>query len=174
MGFERQYQPQPGTINSRDMLHALNPLQYVPGVGMIYRAATGDSLPAPLAILGSVAVGAATAGPIGIAGTLLFSFAQELMRMGPAVPGHTLLATDYPATSDGPIPQKSVTAPGITYADGTTGSATWEAGKLTNFDMTQPAATGADSGSDAATHDAALAAYNRVCMAFGGLPSTTW
>ena len=170
MGNERMYQPQPSNITGQDMLRSLNPLQHLPGVGMIYRAVTGDTIPAPLAILGSIAVGAAPAGPIGIIGTILSSFAQELMRLGPAVPGHTLLATDYPATSDGPVPQNSVTAPGITYADGTTGSVTWEAGKLTNFDLTlSGSANGADSGSDGSSHDAAIAAYNRAVSAFGGL-----
>jgi hypothetical protein len=171
MGFERQYQPQPGVITKDDLVHAMNPLQHVPVVGIIYRAISGDTLPAPLAILGSVAVGAATLGPIGIAGTAMISFVTELLHLGPAVPGHTLLAADNPATADGPVPQQSAKAPGITYADGSTGSATWEAGRLTCFDVTlnQSAENSSDSSSETANRDLALAAYNRLVKAFGGL-----
>jgi len=37
----------------KDVLRALNPLQHVPVVGTIYRAVTGDTIPAPLRILGA-------------------------------------------------------------------------------------------------------------------------
>ena len=62
--------------------HALNPLQHLPVVGMIYRQATGENLPPPLSIMGSVAVGAVL-GPAGIAGSVALNLVQELMRIGP-------------------------------------------------------------------------------------------
>ena len=62
--------------------NALNPVQYVPVVGMIYRQATGETIPPPLSILGSVASGAVL-GPIGILGSVLFNFVQEMFRVGP-------------------------------------------------------------------------------------------
>ncbi len=63
--------------------HALNPLQHLPIVGMIYREATGESLPPPLAILGSVAMGAIFGGPIGILGSVITNFIEEMVRLGP-------------------------------------------------------------------------------------------
>ncbi len=95
--------------------HALNPLQHLPVVGMLYRQATGDSLPAPLSILGSVALGAIFGGPIGIAGSVALNFVQELVRMGPD--------TSRPAVPEGmdvtgseaamrPVSPGSVTEPG--------------------------------------------------------------
>ena len=50
----------------RDILSALNPLQYVPVVGTIYRAVTGDTIPEGLRIIGSLTVGVALSGPIGL------------------------------------------------------------------------------------------------------------
>ena len=63
--------------------HALNPLQHLPVVGMLYRQATDETLPAPLSIMGSVATGALLGGPIGIAGSIAFNLAEELLRLGP-------------------------------------------------------------------------------------------
>ena len=63
--------------------NALNPLQYVPVVGMIYRQATGETVPPMMSIAGSVATGAMFGGPIGIIGSVLMNFAQELFRIGP-------------------------------------------------------------------------------------------
>ena len=95
--------------------HALNPLQHLPLVGMLYRQITGDTLPAPLSILGSVAVGAVLGGPIGIAGSIAFNLAAELFRMGPD--------TSRPAVPEGmdgagaeagmrPVSPGSITRPG--------------------------------------------------------------
>ena len=63
--------------------NALNPLQYVPVVGMIYRQATGETIPPPMIIAGSVVTGAIFGGPIGILGSVLLNAAVELARLGP-------------------------------------------------------------------------------------------
>ena len=52
-------------------MHSLNPLQYVPVVGMIYRAATGETIPAPMRVLGAAIIG----GPVG---ALLAGFGMVL------------------------------------------------------------------------------------------------
>jgi hypothetical protein len=51
----------------RQVLSALNPLQYLPVIGTIYRAVTGDQIPETLRTVGSIVVGALTGGPIGAA-----------------------------------------------------------------------------------------------------------
>ncbi len=73
------YWPQPIDVPFRDVLKALNPLQHVPAVGTIYRAVTGDTIPAPLRILGAGIFG----GPIGILGAAVMSFVEALFTMGP-------------------------------------------------------------------------------------------
>ena len=57
----------------------LNPLQHLPVVGMIYRAATGDEIPPAAKIAGSALFG----GPIGVIGTVLGCLLEEVMRIGP-------------------------------------------------------------------------------------------
>ncbi len=71
--------PQPLEVPFSDVLKSLNPLQHVPEVGTIYRAATGDTIPAPLHILGAGIFG----GPIGILGAAMISFVGALFTMGP-------------------------------------------------------------------------------------------
>ena len=49
-----------------EIMSCLNPLQYVPVVGTIYRAVTGDTIPAPVREVGSLVFSGLTSGPIGI------------------------------------------------------------------------------------------------------------
>src|ERR1700722_3211247 len=50
-----------------ELLTSLNPLQYVPVVGNIVRALTGEAPPEPVLIAGQVAFSALTGGPLGVA-----------------------------------------------------------------------------------------------------------
>jgi hypothetical protein len=57
-----------------DFLSAINPLQYLPVVGTIYRAVTGDTIPEALRDFGSMLVSGLLGGPIGLGiniGTLI-------------------------------------------------------------------------------------------------------
>ena len=71
--------PQPLDVPFGDVLKSLNPLQHVPGVGTIYRAATNETIPAPLRILGAGIFG----GPIGILGAAVMSLVGALFTMEP-------------------------------------------------------------------------------------------
>ena len=53
-----------------DVLSDLNPLQYLPVVGTIYRAVTGDTIPRPLREAGSLLVSGLMGGPVGVATNL--------------------------------------------------------------------------------------------------------
>jgi hypothetical protein len=55
-----------GGVSFHEVLSALNPLQYLPVVGTIYRAATGDIIPEPLRIMGSLVASGLMGGPVGI------------------------------------------------------------------------------------------------------------
>lgn len=55
--------PIPGQMSFNEIMQGLNPLQHVPGVGMIYRATTGAEINPALRVAGAGLVG----GPLGMA-----------------------------------------------------------------------------------------------------------
>lgn len=65
-------------IGFSDVLSALNPLQYLPVVGQIYRAMTGDVPPEPLRIMGSMVVSGLMGGPLGMALNAASTLVQHL------------------------------------------------------------------------------------------------
>jgi hypothetical protein len=76
----------PSHITFGDVLSALNPLQYLPVVGMIYREVTGDEVHPAL----RVAVAAATTvllGPIGLAAAMIGVAVDEVRHGRPAGAG---------------------------------------------------------------------------------------
>ena len=75
VGSEQSW-PTNGQTSFREVLHSLNPLQHLPVIGTIYRAITGDTIPEPVRVIGSVVVGFLTGGPVGVATGLLGSFAE--------------------------------------------------------------------------------------------------
>lgn len=71
--------PMPLKVSREDMLHSLNPLQYVPVVGMVYRATTGEQIPSLMRVAGAGIFG----GPLGMIGAAFMGLLEELVRMGP-------------------------------------------------------------------------------------------
>ena len=65
------------------VLNALNPLQYLPVVGTIYRAVTGDTIPEGLRIAGTLAVGAAISGPVGLVTGIAAIIAEKATGIDP-------------------------------------------------------------------------------------------
>ncbi len=63
-----------------DALSALNPLQYLPVVGTIYRAVTGDQGSPPLRMASSLAAGLVTGGPIGLLTSLAGIVADHFLH----------------------------------------------------------------------------------------------
>jgi len=57
-------------LSFREVLSDLNPLQYLPVVGTLYRALTGDTIPRPLREAGSLVASGLMGGPVGIATNL--------------------------------------------------------------------------------------------------------
>jgi len=53
-------------MSFREVLSALNPLQYLPVIGTIYRAVTGDQIPEPLRRVGSLIASGLLGGPFGV------------------------------------------------------------------------------------------------------------
>ncbi len=75
--------PGAAVFSVEEAKHALNPLQHLPVIGMLYRQATGETLPPPLSILGSVVTGAMFGGPLGVMGAVALNFATELFSLKP-------------------------------------------------------------------------------------------
>jgi len=104
--------PQPAADHSfsfRDVLHALNPLQYMPVVGTIYRALTGDEIPEMLRRAGSLVVSTLVGGPIGAITNIATTILEKITgfdidkTMQAALGGHpsgTTQPSSAPATSE--------------------------------------------------------------------------
>jgi hypothetical protein len=66
-----------------DFLSAINPLQYLPVVGTIYRAVTGDVIPEPLPRAGSLLVSGLLGGPIGVITSIATTIAEKATGIDP-------------------------------------------------------------------------------------------
>ncbi|WP_052402303.1 hypothetical protein [Muricoccus aerilatus] len=70
--FGEESAPMPVTGSFSDLMESINPLQHMPGVGMIYREATGNAAPLAARIL----VGTAIGGPMGFLGGVASALAE--------------------------------------------------------------------------------------------------
>ena len=78
----------------RELLSDLNPLQYIPGVGAIYRAVTGDEGNADLRFVASLGTSFALGGPVGVGITV----AEKVTGFDPEKIGrHWLSSLFHPA-----------------------------------------------------------------------------
>jgi hypothetical protein len=66
-----------------EVLSALNPLQYLPVVGTIYRAVTGDVIPEALRSIGSMIVSGLLGGPIGLVMSAGTTIAEKITGIDP-------------------------------------------------------------------------------------------
>lgn len=70
-------------LSFHDILHALNPLHYLPIIGTVYRAATGDVIPEPLRVGGSMLVSGLLSGPIGLIVNIAMTLAEKATGVDP-------------------------------------------------------------------------------------------
>ena len=66
-------------VSHDEAMRGLNPLQHVPGVGMIYRAVSGETIPTTMRVAGAAMVG----GPLGAIGAGFMSLVEALFTMKP-------------------------------------------------------------------------------------------
>lgn len=76
-----------------DVLSMLNPLQYLPVVGSIYRAVTGDTIPETVRTVGSLVVSGLLGGPLGVAINAVSTALQKMVGFDPDELAHTVLAS---------------------------------------------------------------------------------
>lgn len=75
--------PMAATYSFDDLLTGLNPLHHLPVVGTIYRAVTGETVPAAERIATSLLSGALFGGPLGVLATVVGCFVEDLIQRGP-------------------------------------------------------------------------------------------
>ena len=74
-----QHWPTPLNVSREEAIRGLNPLHHIPVVGMIYRAVTGETIPAPMRVMGAAMVG----GPLGALGAGFMGLLEALLTMKP-------------------------------------------------------------------------------------------
>lgn len=102
-----------------EVLSALNPLQYLPVIGTIYRAVTGDQIPEAVRRVGSLIMSTLIGGPIGAAINVAMLATEKITGIDLDHIGQTLLAgggqaehpVDYPAQAPAPVPVARSDAP---------------------------------------------------------------
>ena len=63
-----------GDLDFGDFIDAINPLQHLPGISTLYREVTGDTIKAPMKILGSAIMG----GSLGVIGAIVDTVIEEV------------------------------------------------------------------------------------------------
>lgn len=74
-----------------ELLSELNPLQYLPVVGTIYRNLTGDRISEEARTVGSLVVSGLTGGPAGVAMSVAAMAVEKLLGVDPEQIGQNLL-----------------------------------------------------------------------------------
>ena len=64
-------------MSFHDVLSILNPLQYLPGIGTLYRAVTGDQIPEAARRIGSLIFSALIGGPIGVVTNIAMTIVEK-------------------------------------------------------------------------------------------------
>jgi hypothetical protein len=100
-------------FNFHELLSELNPLQYIPVVGTIYRSVTGDTIPQAALTIGSLVVSGLAGGPVGLAIGAASVGLEQVTGINPETIGHNLLASIGIGNEDPAVasPIQTATAP---------------------------------------------------------------
>jgi hypothetical protein len=94
-----------------DFLHIMNPLQYLPVVGTIYRVVTGDVIPEAVRDVGSLLVSGLLGGPIGVATYIAATITEKVTGIDPEKIVAAQLNTATPAKAAPPETPAAPIAP---------------------------------------------------------------
>ena len=134
-----------------ELLSELNPLQYIPVVGTIYRAVTGDTIPESARTVGSLVVSGLTGGPIGMAMNVALLGLEKATGIDPEQVGTRLLASigiGHSETADASVATVSAAPAATPEAAPATA---WSPSQLSAYGITMDAGTlmhGSVTGSD--------------------------
>ncbi len=163
-----------GGISFHQILSALNPLQYLPVVGTIYRAVTGDTIPESWRVVGSFAVSALTGGPVGMLVNAATTLVEKATGIDPEKITANLfdsigLGSTRAATSvaDKPSPIQEAAAPALPAPTWTTAQRAAYGVSLAAADLPvpSPADEAMNRAASIAQHLAGIASYQRGAMA---------
>lgn len=156
-----------------DVLSALNPLQYLPVVGSIYRAVTGDTIPETLKTVGSLAVSGLLGGPIGLAISAATTLFEKVSGIETDHIVHQALAA-VGLAAEKPDAQLAAAAPSIEPVAASASTVPWTRAQRKAYRMAAvgPSAVGRvgfDAGAGPAANEQvrrqATAAYTRTWLA---------
>ena len=118
------------------LLSELNPLQYLPVVGTLYRAVTGDTIPETARFAGSLVVSGLTGGPVGVALNVGATALEHLLGIDPEKIGNHLLA-ELGIGGHAPPVRMAGAAPSPSGVQaGTAPARAWTAAQLTAYGVT--------------------------------------
>ncbi len=118
------------------LLSELNPLQYLPVVGTIYRAITGDTIPEAARIAGSMVVSGLTGGPVGLAINVGTTLLEKASGIDPERIAQRMFAAVGARGGANAEPQTAVarsTAPAAPTATATATALAWSQGQLAAY-----------------------------------------
>lgn len=81
------------SLSFHELLSDLNPLQYIPVIGTIYRSVTGDTIPESVRLIGSLVFSGLTGGPVGLATSAAMLALEKAIGIDPEKIGHDVLAS---------------------------------------------------------------------------------
>lgn len=158
-------------ITFHELLSDLNPLQYIPIVGTIYRALTGDTIPDSVREIGSFAVSGLMGGPIGLVTNLAFLGIEKAIGIDPEKIGQDILVSlgikghDDIALPPSDTPNKSLNLQTASNPQEPVAPVAWSPSQLLAYGVTTDGAgllrRGNLQGSDV-LNDMALANYPRA------------
>ena len=122
--------PSSGGISFHDVLSALNPLQYLPVVGTIYRAVTGDTIPEGLRLGGSLLVSGLMGGPIGLLTNVAMTIAEKVTGIDPERIAHATLVKLGLTIPDPASPSPSAASPAVASASSAAQAPGWTTAEL--------------------------------------------
>jgi hypothetical protein len=155
----------------REFLSELNPLQYIPVIGTLYRAATGDTIPEAARTAGSLVVSFLTGGPIGAAINIGAVAIEKATGIDPEKIGQRALAAigiGAAPTHAAAVPHQAVAAATPTAPTLAAPHAAWSPAQLAAYGVTTTASgtlqRGDTQGADV-LNDLELARHHPVLVA---------
>jgi hypothetical protein len=112
----------PHGFSFHELLSALNPLQYLPVVGTIYRAATGDVIPDAVRLTGSMIASGLLGGPIGLLSNIAVTIGEKATGVDPEKIMAALFHEAPPATGTAAPPPNATPAPATPVAAADSGA----------------------------------------------------
>jgi hypothetical protein len=123
-----------------NLLSELNPLQYLPILGTIYRAVTGDTIPEATRTVGSFVVSGLISGPVGLATNAALLAIEKVTGIDPEKIGQNLLASlGIGHHSAGIVVAAVQSTPESTAAQTPLVSVAWSPAQLTAYGVTMTA-----------------------------------